>query len=289
MDTTSPVIFGNKMDAPIGGGIEQEKFKSTRARRSWTMIEEDALIQCLLDIVSDGWKADNGFKAGFQRGLEKVMRKLLPGTDIAATPHINSKIHVWKKRVRSSVSDLLSNSGIGWNSSTNTLDIQDEFVWDQRKGAADPTDIVNKLMEETREERGDTVDKVNTTGVEGDEMDQDTSICKVSASGCKVSKGKKRKMVDNELSSFAQTLGDYMKNSNECFSTLVVRMGTKYDSKIARTNLNEITKGIPGLSLQKKLKVSDELVQNNQRLDYFMSLPVDEPTEYVWMLLDRRL
>ncbi|KAL8486586.1 hypothetical protein ACS0TY_023320 [Phlomoides rotata] len=135
-------------------------------------------------------------------------------------------------------------------------------------------------MEETREEGGDTVDKVNTTGVEGDEMDQDTSICKVSASGCKVSKGKKRKTVDNELSSFAQTLGDYMKNSNECFSTLVVRMGTKYDSKIARTNLNEITKGIPGLSLQKKLKVSDELVQNNQRLDYFMSLPVDEPTEY---------
>ncbi|KAL8486585.1 hypothetical protein ACS0TY_023319 [Phlomoides rotata] len=127
-------MTGNKMDAPIGGGIEQEKFKSTRARRSWTMIEEDALIQCLLDIVSDGWKADNGFKAGFQRELEKVMRKLLPGTDIAATPHINSKIHVWKKRVRSSVSDLLSNSGIGWNSSTNTLDIQDEFVWDQRKG-----------------------------------------------------------------------------------------------------------------------------------------------------------
>ncbi|KAL8555077.1 hypothetical protein ACS0TY_003032 [Phlomoides rotata] len=87
----------NKMDAPIGGGIEPKKNKSTRAIRSWIRIEEDALIHCLLDIVSDGWKADNGFKAGFQREMEKGMRKLLPGTDIVVTPHINSKIHVWKK------------------------------------------------------------------------------------------------------------------------------------------------------------------------------------------------
>ncbi|KAL8469728.1 hypothetical protein ACS0TY_032537 [Phlomoides rotata] len=71
-------------------------------------------------------------------------------------------------------------------------------------------------------------------------MDQDTSVCKVSASGCKVSKGKKRKTYqDNELSSFAQTLGDSMKDSNECFNTLALRMGTEYDSKIARANLNE--------------------------------------------------
>ncbi|KAL8469730.1 hypothetical protein ACS0TY_032539 [Phlomoides rotata] len=56
---------GNKMDAPKCGGVEPEKGKTTRARRSWTRIEEDALIHCLLDIVSDGWKADNGFKAGF--------------------------------------------------------------------------------------------------------------------------------------------------------------------------------------------------------------------------------
>ncbi|KAL8498006.1 hypothetical protein ACS0TY_021377 [Phlomoides rotata] len=314
-------MIGNKMDAPIGGGVEPEKSKTTMARRSWTRIEEDALIRCLLDIVSNGWKADNGFKAGFQRELEKGMRKLLPRTDIVATPHINSKIHVWKKDY-TVLSDLLSKSGIGWNSSTNTQDIIDEAVWDQQKmgdphvktmrfkswpyysqwtdifgkdrttgeGAVDPTNMVNELIEETGEEEGDIADKVHKTGVEGDEMDQDTSVCKVSASGSKVSKGKKRKTYqDNELSSFAQTLGDYMKDSNECFNTLAVRMGTEYDSKITRANLNEIMKNIPGLSLHNKLKVSDELVQNTQRLEYFMSLPVDEHIEYVWMLLDGRI
>ncbi|KAL8463272.1 hypothetical protein ACS0TY_034062 [Phlomoides rotata] len=84
------------------GGVEIEKGKASRGRRSWTKIEEDTLVQCLTTIVNDGWKAENGFKAGFQRELEKLMRKLLPGTDILATPHINYKIHVWKKEYDSS-------------------------------------------------------------------------------------------------------------------------------------------------------------------------------------------
>ncbi|KAL8508551.1 hypothetical protein ACS0TY_018974 [Phlomoides rotata] len=66
------------MDGTGIGGADQEKGKTTRARRSWTKPEEDALIHCLLDIVAEGWKADNGFKAGFLRELEKGMKKLLP-------------------------------------------------------------------------------------------------------------------------------------------------------------------------------------------------------------------
>ncbi|KAL8524724.1 hypothetical protein ACS0TY_014365 [Phlomoides rotata] len=51
-----------------------DKGKVVRARRSWSKFEEDALIHCLTDIVNDGWKAENGFKAGFQRELEKKIR-----------------------------------------------------------------------------------------------------------------------------------------------------------------------------------------------------------------------
>ncbi|KAL8544829.1 hypothetical protein ACS0TY_005154 [Phlomoides rotata] len=90
-------VLGCLMDVIGIGGVDQEKGKTTRARRSWTKHEEDALIYCLLDIVVEGWKANNGFKAGFQSELEKGMKKLLPGTNISAIPHINSKIHVWKK------------------------------------------------------------------------------------------------------------------------------------------------------------------------------------------------
>ncbi|KAL8520321.1 hypothetical protein ACS0TY_011027 [Phlomoides rotata] len=76
-----------------------EKGKAARNRRSWSKIEEDALVICLIENVNNGWKRDNGFRAGFQQELEKGMRALLPDTDLLATPHINSKIHQWKKRI----------------------------------------------------------------------------------------------------------------------------------------------------------------------------------------------
>ncbi|KAL8515186.1 hypothetical protein ACS0TY_014048 [Phlomoides rotata] len=98
------------MDPPcVGVGQDSGKGKALRGHRSWSRVEEDALIHCLTDIVNDGWKAENGFKARFQRELEKMMRMLLPGTDIVANLHINSKIHVWKKEY-SALSDLLCKS-----------------------------------------------------------------------------------------------------------------------------------------------------------------------------------
>ncbi|KAL8555186.1 hypothetical protein ACS0TY_003120 [Phlomoides rotata] len=89
-----------------------DKLKTTRGRRSWSRVEEDALIYCLMYIVNDGWKAENGFRVGFQRELERGMKRILSMTDIVANPNINSKIHVWKKEY-GTLSDLLSKSGIG--------------------------------------------------------------------------------------------------------------------------------------------------------------------------------
>ncbi|KAL8502834.1 hypothetical protein ACS0TY_021818 [Phlomoides rotata] len=52
-------------------GLDGERTKIVRGRRSWSKIEEDALILCLTNLVIEGWKSDNGFKAGFLRELEK--------------------------------------------------------------------------------------------------------------------------------------------------------------------------------------------------------------------------
>ncbi|KAL8521083.1 hypothetical protein ACS0TY_011578 [Phlomoides rotata] len=49
----------------VGVGQDSGKGKAPRGRRSCTRVEEDALIHCLTDIVNDGWKAENSFKAGF--------------------------------------------------------------------------------------------------------------------------------------------------------------------------------------------------------------------------------
>ncbi|KAL8540968.1 hypothetical protein ACS0TY_002299 [Phlomoides rotata] len=130
IDLFSFCVVSNPSMDPVAArvGHNVDKVKASRGRRSWSRVEEDALIHCLTDIINNGWKAENGFKARFQRELEKGMRRILLGTDIIANPYINSKIHVWKKEY-SALSDLLSKSGIGWNSTTSMIEVEDEGVW----------------------------------------------------------------------------------------------------------------------------------------------------------------
>ncbi|KAL8481758.1 hypothetical protein ACS0TY_028055 [Phlomoides rotata] len=264
-----------------------EKGKAPRSRRSWSKIEEDALIQCLVEIVNSGWKADNGFKVGFQWELEKGMKKLLTGTDLVANPHINSKIHVWNKEY-GALSDLLSKSGIGWNDSTHTIDVTNELdVWEACKKvdpqvktmrykswpyygqwldifgkdratgehAMDPIDIVNDLVRNKEPITSKPVEgqAENTVPCDKSEVEEKTII-----------KGKKRKAADSELGAFVETIGELIKSNDQTFNNLAERIGPDQEAKIACKSLNEIVRGIPGLSLQAKLKVCDDLVQNTK-------------------------
>ncbi|KAL8489564.1 hypothetical protein ACS0TY_025468 [Phlomoides rotata] len=216
--------------AGVVGGKDGEKGKATRGRRTWSKIEEDALIQCLTDIVNNDWKTDNGFKLGFQRELKKGMKKLLPGTDLVANPHINSKIHVWKKEY-GSLFDLLSKSGIGWNCTTNTIEVLDEEAWETKKKpyydlwqeifgkdratgehAAGAMDLVNELLKTKAAGTMDPVEKVGENMSSPYEIPEHvpetTSMCKPSELGSKKSKGTKRKSGEAEICMLADKLGD---------------------------------------------------------------------------------
>lgn len=81
-------------------------------------------------IVAEGWKSDNGFRAGYLRELEAQFKKHLPGTDLKADPHMNSKLGTWKKNYYS-LSTILNHSGVGFNSDgTFTVECED-VVWDE--------------------------------------------------------------------------------------------------------------------------------------------------------------
>ncbi|KAL8509588.1 hypothetical protein ACS0TY_016712 [Phlomoides rotata] len=317
----------NIMDArgtPIAPN--QEKGKSVRGRRSWSKFEEDALIHCLIDIVNDGWKTENDFKAGFQRELERLMRKVLPGTDIVANPHINSKIHVWKKEY-GALFDLLSKSGIGWNSTTSMIEVDDEEVWDASRradphlkcvrfkswpyysqwmeifgkdratgeNAVDPLDLFNELMRVDLEQEGETGEKYVVPAPHGQNEVDDSSSCKPLDSAMKTfSKGKKRKTGDADLSMLVDSLGEFMKFSKEAMIKESLSNSKTHDqfesgSKHEQSKLIDILKGINGLKIPDKLKVCDELVQSPLRLELFLSLTSDEQEDYVQMLLDGRL
>ncbi|KAL8540173.1 hypothetical protein ACS0TY_001665 [Phlomoides rotata] len=230
--------------------------------------------------VTEGWKAKNGFRAGFQRELEKGVRKLLPGTDIVATPHINSKIHVWKKEY-GALSDLLSKSGIGWNSTTSMIEVEDEAVWDGCK-RADPH--VKGIRFKTWPYYPHWIE------IFGMIERLDNNICKPSKSTLKtLNKGKKRKNSETDLTNLVDSLGEFMKSSTVAMGDYGKGTEKEYPLSYETMKLNEIMKGIVGLKVSDKLKVCDELIQNTKQLVLFFSLPPDEQEEYVWMLLDRRL
>ncbi|KAL8549880.1 hypothetical protein ACS0TY_008645 [Phlomoides rotata] len=106
------------------------------SRRVWTYGEEKELVNALRELVVKGLKCDNGFKNGYLNLLENMLAVKFPDTDLEGDPHINSKIHVWKKQY-ACLKMMMGVSGIGLNSTTYHIDALPE-VWAAHI-KADPT------------------------------------------------------------------------------------------------------------------------------------------------------
>ncbi|XP_073026832.1 uncharacterized protein [Primulina eburnea] len=102
--------------------------KTEKVRRSWTAPEEEVLIVALKDVISKGYKTENGFCNGYLPLLESAMRNAFKDSDLRGHPHITSKIHVWKKHY-GCLTTMLARSGIGWNDTENMIDATNE-AWD---------------------------------------------------------------------------------------------------------------------------------------------------------------
>ncbi|KAL8457176.1 hypothetical protein ACS0TY_035137 [Phlomoides rotata] len=171
------------------------------------------------------------------------MRKIPPGTNIVANPHINSKIHIWKKEY-GALSDLLSKSGIGWNSTTTLIEVEDEGVWDSCRWAdphvkglryknspyypqwieifgkdratgenvVDPIDLINELYMSGMDQEGQTREKCVPLTPDGMQDKEDNITSKPMDPNLKaISKGKKRKTGDADITMLVDSLGEFMK------------------------------------------------------------------------------
>ncbi|XP_075503217.1 uncharacterized protein LOC142540739 isoform X2 [Primulina tabacum] len=115
------------ISSPISTATSTAK-KSERIRRVWTQKEDEFLIEVLKELVNAGWKSENEFRCGYLTVLEKSIAQAFPNTDLRENPHINSKIHVWK-RTHGSLLTMLSRRGIGWNETEKRIEATDE-TWD---------------------------------------------------------------------------------------------------------------------------------------------------------------
>lgn len=62
--------------------------------------------------------------------IEDALRREFPNTDLKANPHIQSKMHTWKK-IYGALSQVLSRSGIGFNLHGDYKIDCDEAEWSE--------------------------------------------------------------------------------------------------------------------------------------------------------------
>ncbi|GER36272.1 RING/U-box superfamily protein [Striga asiatica] len=74
--------------------------QSTR-RHTWSRAEESSLVDILKDMVNESWKADNGFRQGYNFEIDRRLKLKFPDCTLRADPYISSKIHVWRKNYMS--------------------------------------------------------------------------------------------------------------------------------------------------------------------------------------------
>ncbi|KAL0340092.1 UNVERIFIED_CONTAM: hypothetical protein Sradi_4526000 [Sesamum radiatum] len=107
----------------------RRKSDKGNSRRTWTQHEE-VLVNVLRTIITMGWKSEDGFRSGYLSQLESIMCKHFPNKDIRAGPHINSKIHVWKKYYKT-LSGMMSKNGFGWDDSRCMIAVNSQDIWDE--------------------------------------------------------------------------------------------------------------------------------------------------------------
>ncbi|XP_058180975.1 uncharacterized protein LOC131299441 [Rhododendron vialii] len=85
-------------------------------------------MKCMINEEGGKWKADNGFRTGYFTHLEKELEKVLPGCNIKANPHIDSKVKHWKS-IWARIVDITALSGFRWDAIKNHIDVE-QPIWD---------------------------------------------------------------------------------------------------------------------------------------------------------------
>ncbi|CAL5391579.1 unnamed protein product [Camellia sinensis] len=234
--------------------------KKGKPRRSWNHREELFLITTMKDVTASNprWKFDNNqFRTGFYNECEKKILSTFPGTDLRATPHIDSKIKLWRKQYNI-LQDMLKISGFGWDDEQKMVlvDSDDPFPFyedwlllfgkDRATGelAKDLADAVTAMEKED----ANAITEGEQSPVEQFSMnmgDTDYSMSTIGnvpnrANSTKTGKKRARPAegIPIELSEMAKNLGSFIENTNITMVEIAYRIGYSHDLSQQRRLVN---------------------------------------------------
>ncbi|PIN22637.1 hypothetical protein CDL12_04655 [Handroanthus impetiginosus] len=289
--------------------------KSDKRRRSWSQCEEEVLITAWKDLVANVWKANNGFRIGYLQLLEQSMANTFLSTDLHAIPHINSKIHVWKKNY-SSIFTTLSRGSIGWNESTKMIEVTDDawesyvktdlnarlmrfkswpcyndwceiFGKDRATGvnAQDFVEALNDILNGDAQKINQTTEEFNDHLQEFVEDTESICASEIGGSASKKKKGNRKKKLKEGEDQIYEMLGTFCEKTDTRLGNIARRIGHKFDISQKHKEVCTTVGKVEGLNLQEKLQVSKFLIKNTKELELFFSLPDEAKGEFACMIL----
>ncbi|XP_073062225.1 uncharacterized protein [Primulina eburnea] len=186
-------------------------------------------------------KSENGYKAGYLNFLENSMRATLPETNLRGNPHINSKIHVWKK-THGILLTILSKSGVGWNDTDKTIEATDK-TWEAII-KADPR--ARPMRSKQWDHYHDWCEIFGNDRATGKQADNNAIVESI-----------------NELADIITQ--DTMKD-------LIKQLASKEKIANADEKVLDTLQGIPELVEDEKVHVAELLVDNHAKLSLFLRL-----------------
>ncbi|KAG8387772.1 hypothetical protein BUALT_Bualt02G0056000 [Buddleja alternifolia] len=264
-----------------------QRKKVVTCRRIWTKPEEDVLVQSLKEIISTGWKADNGFRVGYLNVLQdKIMRAFLR-TDLRVNSHISSKMHSWKKQYNS-LYTIFGGTGVKWNPTTKMIDTVVDAAWkttckvfgkDRANGTRDEDfhDVLNGVLHNESQPQtplGPNLEDMDTSYTPGVEEVGTTSFCQSgSSSTSKQPKKGKRKKDEGIIGSIMEGINKFTDKTDSRLGEIVSKMGHEYELTRKCEAVFDIVNQNFDLTLDEKLVATNMIVKNTQVLAMFFSLP----------------
>ncbi|GMP70805.1 hypothetical protein CsSME_00029503 [Camellia sinensis var. sinensis] len=299
--------------------------KKRKPQKFWKNREEVFLITTMKDVTASNpkWKLDNNqFRAGFYNECKKKILSAFPGTDLRATPHINSKIKLCRKQYNT-LQDMLKISGFGWDDEQKMALVDSDDVWlnyvrrvpdakgmrnrpfpfyedwlilfgkDRATGelAEDPADAVAAMEKEdanaTTEGEQSPVEQFSMNMSDMDYSMSTSSNISNRADSTKTRKKVARhtERIPTDLSEMAKNLGSFIENTNTTMVEIAHRIGHSHDLSQQRRLVNEKLLKLP-MSTTQRLMAASMIVKDEDKVDLFFSLDENDKIEWVSLLLE---
>ncbi|KAL8497176.1 hypothetical protein ACS0TY_020748 [Phlomoides rotata] len=253
------------------------------------------LVGLMKDLVAKGWKMENDFKPGYMLKLEAGMLKNLPGTDIRASPHITSRITIWKKFHGSLQTMLNNNSDIGFNATIGLVQCHNE-CWD-RIVNADPNATNMRFQTWPLYDDWNEIfrmDHANGRAAE-DAVDAANGIHNEIVIMLKILQTMHQLTLLQTWTSQANLLrlcdvkGQFCRASDNRFNNLVQVIGYEFTIGGARKELPKVLAGIPELTEDERIDAAHMFAKNTDCLEMFLGMADGSRVRYAHCLLDGHL